>query len=394
MRKTIKLFSLLASLVLAAVVSPALAQTAAATPAETAAAAATPAAPTVSVGGMVDAYYSYNFTSPSSFSNGGFYFYNNQAKSFTLGLAEAKFTATQGPASAHVVLAYGQEAALGIGTSTSTVIAPGPTTITFANGVVPGISVLQAYASYNAGQWTFNAGRFVTWMGNEVIESSGNWNYSHSLLFGAIPFWHTGLSVNFAPSTVVGFTAYDVDGPWQSTAGSQPGNDYGLQVAITPNSMWTITLNGIMSPIGNGSQNNMTAEGIVVYKPNSTWSFALDAQYGMNSVAAGTAPNYFGLALYGKYQIQSDWDAALRLELVSDNTNNFGFYGQALGNQAFTANEGTLTLEHDFATNLLMRLEGRLDMANYNSAAANIFPTDTSPTSSNLTGTASLVMTY
>ena len=381
MRKTIKLFSLLASLALAAVVSPAMAQTAAATPAAT----ATPAAPTVTVGGMVDAYYAYNFTNPSSFTTGAGLFYNGLAKSFNLGLAETKFTATQGAASAHVVLEYGEEGSL----------APS------GGAFLIGLNVLQAYASYTSGQWTFNAGRFATWMGYEVIESSSNMNYSHSLLFGAIPFWHSGLSVNFAPSTVVSVTAYDVDNPPQAIIGNTFGNGYGLEVAITPDSMWGITLNGIWAPLTSTS-NQSTVEGIVNYTPNSTWKFGLDAQYGMNSVPSGfvgTTPNYFGLALYGKYTISSEWSAALRLEMVNDATNVFGFYGNlntlAAGN-AFSGDEGTLTLERDFTPNLAMRLEGRLDMANYNSAAASIFATDAgaNQSSSNLTGTASLVMTY
>ncbi len=39
-----------------------------------------------------------------------------------------------------------------------------------------------------------DAGKFVTPIGAEVIESQDNWNYTRSTLFGyAIPFYHTGL---------------------------------------------------------------------------------------------------------------------------------------------------------------------------------------------------------
>src|SRR5580658_8920187 len=189
MRKTFKLFSFLASFAFASSLTPVLAQTAAtaaATPAATA--AATPAPPTVAVGGYMDAYYTYDFTNSSKEvgGSGTGYFYNSADDSFTLGLAEAKVTATQGPASAHLVLAYGEEASLGIAGS--------------------GFDVLQGYLSYTSGQWTLNGGRFVTWLGDEVVESASNWNYSHSLLFNYIPIWHTGVSVNWTPSTTFNAT--------------------------------------------------------------------------------------------------------------------------------------------------------------------------------------------
>ena len=41
-----------------------------------------------------------------------------------------------------------------------------------------------------------DAGKFVTHMGFEVIESKDNWNYSRGLLFQfAIPYFHTGVRV-------------------------------------------------------------------------------------------------------------------------------------------------------------------------------------------------------
>jgi len=37
------------------------------------------------------------------------------------------------------------------------------------------------------------AGKFVTLAGSEVIWSPSNSNFSRSILFGAIPFTHTGV---------------------------------------------------------------------------------------------------------------------------------------------------------------------------------------------------------
>src|SRR5579859_4773595 len=256
MRKPFKLFSLLAAFALASAGKSVWAD-ATPTPAPT---------PVVAVGGLVDGYYTYNFTNSSNNAGGSGnvgYFYNNVDDSYTLGLAEMKATATLGQTSAHLVLAYGQEASLGL--------------IGFGNS---GLDVLQAYVSYNPDKWTFSAGRFVTWLGDEVIESNSNWNYSHSLLFNYIPLWHTGFSVNFAPSSSFGITGYVVDGN-NTTAATPIGKEFGLQAIITPNSQWTITLNGEFGPIaGNAvapspfaNTGNLTGEGIFVFKPDSMWSF-------------------------------------------------------------------------------------------------------------------------
>jgi hypothetical protein len=236
MRKTFKLFSFLASFAFAGSLAPVMAQTAAATPAA-AAAAATPTAvptPAVTVDGLVDSYFSYNFSNPSSAPTAGNigYWYNGATDSYTLGLAEAKITATQGAGSAHVVLAYGEELnGLGIGYGTS------------------GFDVLQAYVSYNPGQWTFNFGKFVTWMGYEVVESVSNANYSHSLLFGALPYWHTGVSVNYAPTTVFNATFYATDGVEQYCGRNDDRRDsWDWKRLLAPNATWSFTGNGIFSP--------------------------------------------------------------------------------------------------------------------------------------------------
>ncbi len=54
--------------------------------------------------------------------------------------------------------------------------------------------VQQAYVSLLTGKVQWDAGKFVTPIGAEVIESQDNWNYTRSILFGyAIPFYHLGV---------------------------------------------------------------------------------------------------------------------------------------------------------------------------------------------------------
>ena len=84
-----------------------------------------------------------------------------------------------------------------------------------------------------------------------------------------------------------------------------------------------------------------------------------------------SAAPFWGVDVYGRYQIASDWAAALRLEQVVDTDGvALGLYGlgpqtttAGKGSNDVTADEVTLTVEHNFSTNLLLRLEGRMDMA-------------------------------
>jgi hypothetical protein len=347
---------LTASLVMAGALSPVLAQTAAtpaATPAATA--AATPAPPVVVIDGMVEGYYSYNWTNAGNNKNGygnNDYFYNSLDGSYQLGLAELKATATQGLASGHLVLAYGQEAGLAIGAG------------------VPGMNVEQAYVSYAPGAWTLSAGRFVTWMGNEVIETTGNWNISRSLLFNnTIPLWHEGVSVAYAPDSTIKFTGYATDGwnnvPGLITVGTDPAETLGLQLAWTPNSVWSITLQGIDGPgvtalFPAAAVSRYIGEAIIGYNPTSDWSFVLDAEAG-GADGIGTA-DFWGADLYAKYALSSDYSAALRLEEVSDNGGTLALYGLTGG----VKNEGrdaTLTFTHNLTAAFTVSLEGRYDYA-------------------------------
>src|SRR5712671_4200388 len=58
--------------------------------------------------------------------------------------------------------------------------------------------VTQAFAQYASGPFTVMAGKFTTLHGTEVIWSPSNNNFSRSILFGSVPFTHTGVRAVFA----------------------------------------------------------------------------------------------------------------------------------------------------------------------------------------------------
>jgi hypothetical protein len=357
MNKTIKALALVASFVLMGY-APVKAQTA----------AATPAAPVVKIDGLVDAYYTYNFTNsankqPGNGNNG--YAFNETDNSYSLGLAETKITATQGNAMGFIDLAFGQEYNLAIGQPY------------YYNNAGIGFDVLQAYASYTAGQFTFTGGRFATWMGFEVIDSASNWNYGRGLLFWyTIPLWHQGVSVAFSPDSTFKVTGYATNG-WNNVYNNDKytGQTYGLQLAYTPNSTWNFYVNALDGP-GRNTPYNVQAqdfwvgEAIIAFNPTSDWSFALDAEYGAQDKGSdyttwdgktANSADFWGAALYAKYQISSDWFVAARVEELKDEQNLLDVYGNGFGFGTFEAREATLTVTHAFTPAWNVSLEGRYD---------------------------------
>lgn len=357
MRKIIKLFSLLASFALAGCFTPALADTAAS-------AAATPTAtpaptPVVTVDGLVDTYYSYNFNKTigaNPFGN-AFYNFNTANNSFTLSLAEVNINAKMGEGSANVDLISGS-------------------TVGFL-GLPYGI-IRQAYVEWATGNLTVDMGQFVTHMGQEVIESTSNWNYSHSLLFSyAIPYFHTGLRATYAFDPKFSASGYVYDGWNQGIAGDTNGSKtYGWMLMGVPDPSLTIMFNGIWGPVpnaggaaiygvgavANGGANRFVGEVVVDWSATDKLSFEADYNYGSDDApsAGVTGDIWKGLAVYARYQLSSSWAIALRGE---DYIDTLGLTVGVPTANGLDMKEGTLTLENTISSNLVLRLEGRYDVA-------------------------------
>ncbi len=401
MIKTIRLFSILALIALFGAVSPALAQsddtTAAATPAVAAMSAATPTGPKVTVSGLVDTYYTYNFTNSSKgmngFGNVGYNYggvgLNSMDDVFSLGVGELVVQASEGPLSG--VVALWTQGQMGIN----------------------GMNLLVANATYTTGQFSFTAGRFGDWMGNEKFETNQNWNYSHSLMYNdTLPLWLQGVSVGFKPSSSFGITGYATEG-WVNDPGNNDdyGKTYGLQISLKPDSTWGLTLNGVAGPNDNffnllrQTDSLYVGEAIISYTASNDLSLALDGEYGgidpvaADGLASLSSETFWGAALYGKYQLASDWALALRLEELESSNDWLYNSGKGAGPYLETR-EVTLTVSHNVTTNLLCRLEGRYDMG-YTGGTRND-PTATpalpgpyaDAQGSQLTGTASAVFSF
>ncbi len=153
----------------------------------------------------MDIYYGYNFNKvdPSLRT------FDVQHNTFSLSLAEVNFT--KGVTADSRV---GFRTDLDFGKTADLVAAYEPE----SNGQEIYKHVQQAYVSLLTGKVQWDAGKFVTPIGAEVIESQDNWNYTRSVLFGyAIPFYHVGVRATLPASDKVTLNGYLVNG-WNNSS--------------------------------------------------------------------------------------------------------------------------------------------------------------------------------
>ncbi len=359
--------------------------------------------PKFSVGALVDTYYSYKFQQVSRKdlgpTDGNVGYFNPTIFNATLALAEISFTARQGEAAFHISTIYGETA------DKMPNIDP---VVTFGGPPPTGLlGIWEVYASYSPGDWAFKFGKLAAHMGNEVIESNKDWNYTRSLLFSSMlmPHYHVGLSANYTtPDKVFGATGYIYNGIDNDGLVVAPGEEktYGLKLSVQPAPNFNLVFNGLTGPdphTNNDVFGQSIMEIILNWKVTPELSFALDAalnyQYPQSSLTAASN-TYWGSALYGRYQIAKDWAVAFRLEETDNSSPADTLFGSfVLPATNLEYREATLTFEHNFSAHFLARLEGRYD---YALSGGNPYPVGIGPYTDGAndqgTATASVVVSF
>jgi hypothetical protein len=237
------------------------------------------------------------------------------------------------------------------------------------------------------------AGKFVTFLGYEVIESPANPNFSRGLLFtNAIPLTHTGVYADYKFNDTFEAKFGVVDG-WNNSTSTPNGSDntFGGK-AITgqlnieaPGKNANITQSFIYSPqndpaalvgpgtpaLGAGSTGT-GSNPVFVYDIWGNWTPTFDKNgnttLGFNIDYGYDGYSWYGAALYAQYKLTKTITLAGRGEyLHSDaNANKFGT-GLELGPggtvHATAQDDFSLTATISFAVwdNLLTRAEYRID---------------------------------
>jgi len=254
------------------------------------------------------------------------------------------------------------------------------------------------------------AGKFVTFLGYEVIESPANLNFSRGLLFtNLIPLTHTGVYVDYKFNDTVEAKFGVVDG-WNNSTSSSVGNSnvtgtndsssFGKaltgQLTITaPGKNANITQSFIYSPDGEPGVVGQDNGPLAVYDIWGNWNptfvkdsalllgFNIDFGYnGASGTPAAPSTNnlgepagvtdsntFWGIALYAQYKFNKVFNLAGRAEYIhSDAALNpkFGTGGSIGSNGGFTPGDQddfayTLTASFNIWDNLLTRVEYRID---------------------------------
>jgi hypothetical protein len=311
----------------------------------------------IEISGFVDGYYTYNFNRPSQpcatvstvAVTNCLYNFNVAHNALSLNLAEValeKKPTSDSRAGFRVDLNYGPTATMVHATE------PGGTT-TYQN-------IEQAYVSFlaPAGKGLqLDFGKFVTWSGQEVIETKDNWNYSRGLLFAwAIPYYHTGVRAAYTVNDKVSVTGFLVNG-WNNSADNNTGKTIGGQIILKPNANLTIIENYTGGPEQTDDNDDWRhlSDTIVTYTVNKQVSIAANYDYAQDKVA-GESVTWQGIAGYLKYQA-NDWFAlSPRFELFDDKD------GFSTGT-AQKVKEATVTAEFKHKDGLIMRLEYRGDFS-------------------------------
>jgi hypothetical protein len=297
-----------------------------------------PEPPKIEFTGLVDVYYLYNVNKVDPALRS----FDVQHNAFSLSLAEiafAKATTTDSRVGFRIDLDFGKTADL------VAAYEPEP------DGKEVYKHLQQAYLSVLAGgKLQLDAGKFVTPLGAEVIESQDNWNYSRSVLFGyAIPFYHTGLRATLPVGDKLTLAGYLVNG-WNNSSEIHGGFPcVGLTATAKPTGKLTWIANYMGGTETEAGETRHIFDTTLTLAAAPKLSLQGNLDYGKEG---GTT--WWGVAAYAKVQVRPTWALVGRYEYLDDTDGGFVTVGQK-------AQTVTLTSDHLVAGGLRLRLEYRRD---------------------------------
>ncbi len=225
----------------------------------------------------------------------------------------------------------------------------------------------QLYASYQtAGGYTLDVGKFYTPIGFEVTEAPANMNYSHSVPFNILPFYHAGVRVTTPARNGLTFSGYLVNALY-NTARAGVNDDNGSKALIGQvlyaNGPLTLANNlgwGKERLNGEDDQDSIFYDGWLTYAASPETTLALNIDYRKDDQDGGASgATYTGVAVYAKQVLNERQYAALRYSQLRAQTEP----GGESSTSTVTPWEVTATFEHRFTPAFAARVELRHDGA-------------------------------
>jgi hypothetical protein len=242
----------------------------------------------------------------------------------------------------------------------------------------PWFDLQEAYGSYKipvGSGLTLKAGKFVTLLGYEVIESPNNLNFSRSFLFSfAVPLTHVGALASYAVTDWLSITAGPVVG-WDIADDNNKSMSWTGQIAVTPMKDLITNLNWISGKEYSFDANGELRNGgvrtvfdlVTTYTGIKNLTLGANLDYGFEynegflkglGTRSDADATFWGLAGYVAY----DWTEKLRTALRAE------YFRDPQGARTATGVnislwETTATLQYKIWKGLVGRLEFRHDEA-------------------------------
>jgi len=166
-------------------------------------------------------------------------------------------------------------------------------------------------------------GKFVTLMGQEVIDPTGNSLYSHSFLFiFAIPLTQTGILASYNLSDDWSFTAGITRGWDQAFEDNNDAIDFLGQVKWAASKDTTAILNVSVGPqrTDNNSDYRYLLDLVVSHTYSDQLALAVNADFGWedDASASGDTAYWWGIAGYAGYKLTNELGLNGRIEWFHD----------------------------------------------------------------------------
>ena len=238
-------------------------------------------------------------------------------------------------------------------------------------GAASTFDLTQGYAQYATGPITLIAGKFTTLSGTEVIASTGNTTISRSILFGSVPFTHTGFRATWAVTDTLNLIA-GVNNGWDQLTDNTRTKTAELGLTWAPIKPLSIALSGYSgkeaTPNGEGSRTSIDA--VVSYQIIDPLSLGLEyltvSQENMNLASGSVGKGAInGYAVYLTYLPTPKLRGVLRYESLDDK-DGIRFVDSTTGlpiNGKATYSEITLTFSYLASDSFEARAEVRQDKA-------------------------------
>jgi hypothetical protein len=275
--------------------------------------------PPLTITGSVDAYYKYDFSGASNIPTS----FASDHNSLSIGMVDLALKKKVGKASFVGEVSFGPRNDQSI--------------------PVPTNHIQNLYVSYDVTpEFNLTGGYMGTFVGYEVINAAGNFNYSTSYLFTNGPFQNAGVKATFLFSDKASLMVGAFNDQWNVYKAVNNMGLFGAQLMVAPVKGWTAYINlltGSNSTATSGTVIDVTTS----YQITDAFKLGLNAADYAASKGAGTG-GYQGIALYPQLAVSSAVTLGLRGEYFKTKTGTVATFGPAPG-QSVTALTATANIK-------------------------------------------------